>query len=144
MTHYEKESPEYRAMRDLALSQLLSGKSLTSNGGVFAPIIKEFLESALAAEMEVFLDEDQRADGNKRNGKGSKTLKTSAGEVTIDTPADRHSNFEPEIVKKRQRILADNLAPQIISLYGRGGESKGYIGSAKRNVRYRSIGKCAK
>lgn len=120
MTHYEKESPEYRAMRDLALSQLLSGKSLTSNGGVFAPIIKEFLESALAAEMEVFLDEDQRADGNKRNGKGSKTLKTSAGEVTIDTPADRHSNFEPEIVKKRQRILADNLAPQIISLYGRG------------------------
>lgn len=120
MTHYEKESPEYRAMRDLALSQLLSGKSLTSNGGVFAPIIKEFLESALAAEMEVFLDEDQRADGNKRNGKGSKTLKTIAGEVTIDTPADRHSNFEPEIVKKRQRILADNLAPQIISLYGRG------------------------
>jgi transposase-like protein len=70
--------------------------------------------------MEVFLDEDQRADGNKRNGKGSKTLKTIAGEVTIDTPADRHSNFEPEIVKKRQRILADNLAPQIISLYGRG------------------------
>lgn len=65
----------------------------------FAPIIKEFLESALAAEMEVFLDEDQRADGNKRNGKGSKTLKTIAGEVTIDTPADRHSNFEPEIVK---------------------------------------------
>ncbi|HLW06812.1 MAG TPA: hypothetical protein VKY45_04555, partial [Marinilabiliaceae bacterium] len=38
-----KGRPEYRAMRDLALSQLLSGKSLTSNGGVFAPIIKEFL-----------------------------------------------------------------------------------------------------
>jgi hypothetical protein len=39
-------------MRDLALTQLRSGKSLTGEGGVFAPIIKEFLESALSAEME--------------------------------------------------------------------------------------------
>jgi len=28
--------------------------------------------------------------------------------------------FDPEIVKKRQTILADNLAPKIIGLYGRG------------------------
>ncbi|MFV0505280.1 MAG: hypothetical protein ACK5L5_01000 [Bacteroidales bacterium] len=51
MTRQKKESAEYIAMRDLALSQLKSGKSLTSEGGVFSPIIKEFLESALSAEM---------------------------------------------------------------------------------------------
>jgi len=81
MTDNLKESAEYIAMRDLALRA----------GGVFAPIIKEFLENALAAEMESHLDEDERSFGNKRNGKGRKTIKTSSGEVTIETPQDRHS-----------------------------------------------------
>jgi transposase-like protein len=116
----KKESPEYIAMRDLALTQLRSGKSLTGEGGVFAPIIKEFLESSLSAEMESHLDEEERGYGNKRNGRGSKTLKTSSGEITIETPQDRHSTFDPQIVKKRETILADNLAPQIIGLYGKG------------------------
>ena len=107
-------------MRDLALEQLKSGKSLTGKGGIFEPIIKEFLESALEAEMDTHLSEDQRLQGNKRNGKGTKTLKTSSGDVTIEPPYDRHGNFEPEIVKKRQTVLADNLAPKIIGLYGKG------------------------
>lgn len=120
MTEKRKESAEYIAMRDLALSQLRSGKSLTGEGGVFAPIIKEFLESALSAEMESHLDDAERSQGNKRNGKSSKTLKTSAGAVTIETPQDRHSTFNPQIVKKRETVLADNLAPKIIGLYGKG------------------------
>lgn len=120
MADKKKETPEYRAMRDLALEQLRSGKSLTGEGGVFAPIIKEFLESALSAEMEEHLSEEERLTGNKRNGKGTKTLKTSSGAISIDTPQDRNSSFEPEIVKKRQRVLADNLAPKIIGLYGKG------------------------
>jgi transposase-like protein len=120
MAAREKKSPEYIAMRDLALTQLRSGKSLTGEGGVFAPIIKEFLESSLSAEMESHLDEEERSYGNKRNGRSSKTLKTSSGEITIDTPQDRHSTFNPQIVKKRETILADNLAPQIIGLYGKG------------------------
>jgi len=116
----KKESPEYVAMRNLALEQLRSGKSLTGKGGVFAPIIKDFLETALSAEMETHLDDQERDLGNKRNGKGSKTIKTSSGEVTIETPQDRHSSFEPRIIKKRETILADNLSPQIIGLYGKG------------------------
>ena len=115
-----KESAEYIAMRDLALEQLKSGQSLTGEGGVFAPILKEFIESALQGEMESHLDSKERSHGNKRNGKGSKTIKTSSGMITIDTPQDRHSSFEPQIVKKRETVLADNLAPQIIGLYGLG------------------------
>ncbi len=63
-------NPEYIAMRDMALEQLKSGKSLTGKGGVFAPIIKEFLESALEAEMDEHLTSERRSQGNKRNGKG--------------------------------------------------------------------------
>ena len=120
MTEKKEKSQEYIAMRDLALSQLLSGKSLTGKGGVFSPIIKEFLEAALSGEMESHLDESERSNGNKRNGKGQKTIKTSSGEVTIETPQDRQSTFNPQIIKKRETILADNLAPQIIGLYGKG------------------------
>ncbi len=120
MTERKKESPEYLAVRDLALTQLRSGKFLTGEGGVFAPIIKEFLESALSAEMEGLLDDEERGYGNKRNGRSSKTLKTCSGKIVIEMPQDRHSTFNPQIVKKRETILADNLAPQIIGLYGKG------------------------
>jgi len=110
----------YKAMQAKALAQLRSGQSLTGKDGAFAPLLKQFIETALAAEMAGHLDEAQRSKGNKLNGKGSKTLKTLAGDITIETPQDRHSSFSPEIVKKRETVLADNLAPKIIGLYGLG------------------------
>ena len=114
------ESEEFKLMRDKALQQLMSGQSLTGKDGVFAPLLQQFLESALEGEMAAHLNEHERSQGNKRNGKGTKTLKTSDGMVTIATPQDRQSNFEPQIVKKRETVLADNLAPKIIGLYGLG------------------------
>jgi len=66
------------------------------------------------------LDEEERSQGNKRNGRGKKTLKSSLGSFDIDTPQDRQSSFEPGILKKRQTILADNLSEKIIGLYGLG------------------------
>jgi len=114
------ESEEFTTMRDKALHQLMSGKSLTGKDGVFAPLLQQFLESALEGEMASHLNEQARSQGNKRNGHGTKTIKTSDGMVTISTPQDRQSNFEPQIVKKRETILADNIAPKIIGLYGLG------------------------
>ncbi len=73
------EAEEFKAMQAKALEQLRSGKSLTGKDGVFAPLLKEFLETALEAEMEAHLDEQARLQGNKRNGKGQKTLKTGSG-----------------------------------------------------------------
>ena len=114
------EPTEINQLQALALKQLLSGQSLTGKDGVFAPIIKKFLETALDAEMTSHLDQNQRSNGNKRNGKKSKTVKTLDGVFEISTPQDRHSNFEPQLIRKRETVLADNLAPQIIALYGLG------------------------
>jgi putative transposase len=102
------------------LEQFKSGKSLFGKGGAFAPLLQSFLEKALDAEMESHLDEEERDQGNKRNGRGVKTIKSSSGEFTISTPQDRNSTFEPEIVKKRETILAENLESKIIGLYGLG------------------------
>ena len=103
-----------------ALSQLRSGKSLFGKEGAFAPMLKQFLESALEAEMEAHLEGAERLAGNKRNGKGKKTIKSSVGSVEIETPQDRQSSFEPQIIKKRETILADSLQEKIIGLYGLG------------------------
>ncbi|NME71007.1 IS256 family transposase [Flammeovirga aprica] len=118
-----KESAEFQQMRDLALKQLLSGQSLTGEGGVFTPLLKQFLDSALDAEMSSHLEEesrDKKAPKNKRNGKRSKTVKTIAGEIEVTTPQDRNSSFEPSIIPKRETVLADNMAPKILSLYSKG------------------------
>lgn len=111
---------DYAAMRDKALEQLRNGESLTGKGGAFAPLLKEFLEAALESEMSTHLNDSERSQGNKRNGRGSKRVKTIDGEIDIDTPQDRLSSFSPEIIKKRETVLADNLAPKIIGLYGLG------------------------
>lgn len=113
---------EKQDLKQKALKQFLNGESLFGKDGAFGPMLKEFLEQALEAEMEAHLSSDEKGKsmGNKRNGKGQKTVKSSHGEVQIETPQDRHSSFEPQIVEKRQRILADNLEKQIIAMYGLG------------------------
>ena len=116
----DRNSEEYQQMRDKALSQLRSGESLTGKDGAFGPLLKEFLEAALDGEMSSHLDDSERLKGNKRNGRGSKRVKIMAGEIDIVTPQDRHSSFSPEILKKRETILADNMSSKIISLYGMG------------------------
>lgn len=110
----------YNDIRDKALKQFRQGKSLFGKDGAFSPLLKNFLEEALQAEMENHLDQEARKLGNKRNGKRSKTLKTKDGSFEIETPKDRLSTFEPQIVKKRETILANSLQEKIIGLYGLG------------------------
>ena len=111
---------EIDQLQEKALAQLKSGQSLFGKDGAFAPMLKGFIEAALEAEMEAHLDDEQREGGNKRNGKGTKTIKSSAGSFDISTPQDRKSSFDPQLVKKRQTVLADSLQEKIIGLYGLG------------------------
>jgi len=112
------DTQEQQELEKKALDQLLSGKSLFGKDGAFAPMLKGFIEKALEAEMSEHLSNSP--EKNKRNGKGSKTLKTNIGSIEVATPTDRISSFAPSIVKKRQTILADNLSEKIIGLYGLG------------------------
>lgn len=70
--------------------------------------------------MDAHLSEEERSSGNRRNGKMSKKVQTKYGEVTIETPRDRDGTFQPETVKKRETILANGMADQIIEMYAMG------------------------
>lgn len=116
----KEESLEYEQMKQKALEQLRSGKSLYGKDGAFAPLLKSFLDAALEAEMETHLDEAERSTGNRRNGKTSKDIRTSSGTISVDTPRDRASSFEPELIRKRETILAESLESKILGMYGLG------------------------
>jgi len=103
-----------------ALEQFRSGKSLYGKDGAFAPMLKSFLESALEGELDSHLDEEERKEGNRKNGKTSKTVQTSEGPVELETSRDRNATFEPELVKKRETVLADTLEKKILGMYGLG------------------------
>lgn len=49
-------------MKQKALEQLRSGKSLYGKDGAFAPLLKSFLDSALEAELDIHLDAEERLD----------------------------------------------------------------------------------
>ena len=73
---------DYEALRAKALDQFKKGEPLLGKNGAFAPLLKQFLESALEAEMDAHLDEDERKKGNRRNGSNKKLLKSSDGSLS--------------------------------------------------------------
>lgn len=87
---------------------------------LFGNVIQQFLE----AEMEDHLgrskyDREPKDDKNYRNGYSPKNIKTSFGNVKVDIPRDRRSEFEPKIVKKYETVC-NELDKKVIGLYARG------------------------
>lgn len=111
---------DYEALKKKTLEQFRSGKSLFGKDGAFAPLLKDFLEAALQAELDEHLDDEQRDKGNRKNGHTNKALKTAEGTIDLSTPRDRTSEFDPQIVRKRETILAESLEQKIIGMYGHG------------------------
>jgi len=107
---------------DEILEEFRSGKKLTGKGGLLAPLIKQLTEAALEAEVESHIANDVLSGNkNRRNGVNKKTIKgTSDGTFELETPRDRNGTFEPQIVKKHQTTISDEIEEKIISMYGLG------------------------
>ncbi len=103
---------------EAALQALRDGKDLTGKDGILTPLIKQLTEAAMQAELEQHLAEGEAP--NRKNGSTRKTMKSSAGNFELDTPRDRAGSFEPQIVKKHQTHLTDELERKIIALFALG------------------------
>ena len=83
-------------------------------------LVQQTLQEALEAEIEEYLGYSKyqrNYNENSRNGYSSKTVKTDSGEVELNVPRDRKSEFEPQIVKKRQTILSEAHIKNLVSGY---------------------------
>lgn len=130
-----KEEIDYK----LAAHQLRTGKPLFGEGGALAPMLERILNAALEGEMDAHLDKVSREAGNRRNGRMSKKVQTQYGEVTVETPRDRDGSFEPETVRKRETILAEGMADQIIGMYAFGTSTR-EISRYFESVQYQTFG----
>ena len=114
------EAFDFKKFQSQAIEDMKAGKPLQGKDGIFTPLTKQIIELALEGELEAHLSEENRALGNRKNGKVSKRVKTGTGSFELETPRDRDASFEPQLVKKRQTILGESLEQKVIGLYGIG------------------------
>ena len=120
-------SPEEQARRAVIREILQSSdiSSIEDIQSLFKETIAEFMEKGLDAELEEKLgysryDYKNKETDNSRNGHSSKTLRTSMGEVEISVPRDRKGEFEPQLLKKNQTSITQDIEEKILSMYAKG------------------------
>ena len=110
---YQAEVKKCKTMEDVV------GKN-----GLMQKLFKDVIQQLLEAEMEEHLDREKyersnETNPNYRNGYSNKTVSSSFGEVGLDIPRDRKSQFEPKVVKKYETVC-NELDKKIIGLYACG------------------------
>ena len=117
----QNEEFDFEAFKQEAIKGLYAGKPLNGEKGIFAPLLKHFLEATLAGELDAHLQEERAAGkSNRKNGKTTKQVKSLSGEFELETSRDRSGTFEPMVLPKRQLIITTELEEKIINLYGLG------------------------
>lgn len=101
-----------------ALKSIQEGKPLLGEAGILTPLIKALTEAALEGELDSHLG--QEISANRRNGRSQKTIKSLNGNFELRTPRDRDGTFSPQLVKKHQTSLNDEIEQKIIAMYGVG------------------------
>lgn len=100
-------------------------KDMNDINSLFKEMVGDIIENGLEAELDEELgyskyDYRNKDTSNSRNGHSSKTMKTSFGDVEIAVPRDRNSEFEPQLVKKQQTSLSQDIEEKILSMYAKG------------------------
>lgn len=89
---------EVRRVKIRELLQLSGVSSMADIQDLFKETIAEFMEDSLDAELTEELghskyDYKNKATENSRNGRSSKKVRTSYGEVDVSIPRDRKGEF---------------------------------------------------
>ena len=120
-------SAEEQARR-AKIRELLQESNISSMEDIqnlFKETIAEFMENGLDAELDEELgysryDYKSKNTDNSRNGHSSKTLRTSFGDVEVSVPRDRKGEFEPQVLKKNQTSISQEIEEKILSMYAKG------------------------
>lgn len=107
------------------LLQMANIDSMDDIQDLFKETIAEFMENGLEAELDEDLgyskyDYKNKATDNSRNGHSSKNPRTSFGDVEVSVPRDRKGEFEPQLLKKNQTSISQDIEEKILSMYAKG------------------------
>lgn len=119
----EEEKQKRLKMREFLKDISIEGPDGLNN--FFKDMMKVAIEEFYQGELEEELgytryDYRNKESSNSRNGYSSKKLKSSAGEIEVNIPRDRNGEYEPQIIKKHQNTIGQDLEAKIISMYAKG------------------------
>ena len=83
---------------------------------MFADTLQEMLDTELGYPKN---GSNPETSSNRRNGHTKKSVCSEYGELELEVPRNREGEFEPTVVKKRQRDVA-GIEEQILALYAKG------------------------
>ena len=112
---------------DDQIRELIKKNNLKTAGDVQEMLKEMFgrtLEQMLEAELENELgyskyNYQEKNTDNSRNGHTKKKVRSDYGELDLQIPRDRNSEFDPVVVPKNQRDIS-GIEDQIISMYAKG------------------------
>jgi len=118
-----KLTPEKRNLIG-QLIEMYEPKSIGDLSAALKDLMGETIQGMLEAELDETLgyEKHEKTDEpktNYRNGHKQKTLKSTMGELEIDIPQDRNSEFEPKVVPKHKTNISE-IEQKIINMYARG------------------------
>ncbi|WP_231038671.1 IS256 family transposase [Pectinatus haikarae] len=125
----KNESTQKAAMREMMKNYLKDTNTNVRDGAdvknVMRDMMSVLLEGALDGELDESLgyskyDYKNKETGNSRNGHSNKTMHTSYGDMNLAVPRDRNGEYEPQIVKKYQNTVTQDMEEKIISMYAKG------------------------
>jgi transposase-like protein len=121
-----KRQPELPSLETIqkALGTAESVDDFFGKEGIFAQLFATTLEQMMEAELTAQLGYERyeakgRNTGNSRNGKRSRTVRSSGGEVEVQVPRDRNGEFQSALLEKHQRNT-NEIEEKVIALYSKG------------------------
>lgn len=129
MARRKNDTPQKAALREMMSNYLkdndIQVKDGTDVNSIMRDMMSVILEGTLDAEMDEELgyskyDYKNKDTDNSRNGYSPKTMHTSYGDMEIDIPRDRKGEFEPQVIKKYQNTVTQDMEEKIISMYAKG------------------------
>lgn len=114
----KNDTPQKAAMREL-MNGYLKQNNVKIKGGtdvnaMIRDMMSVILEGALDEEMNEEIgysryDYRNKETDNSRNGHSQKTMHTNYGDMEIDIPRDRKGEYEPQVVKKYQNTVTQDM-----------------------------------
>ena len=129
MARRKGDTPQKAAMREMMQDYLKSNDISIKNGTDVNSVMRDMMSVLLEGVLEEELDEEpgyskydfrNKNTDNSRNGHSKKTMHTSYGDMDVSIPRDRHGDYEPQLIKKYQNTVTQDMEEKILSMYAKG------------------------
>lgn len=116
----KNESPQKAAMREMMRGYLKDNDIRIKDGTDVHAVMRDMMSVLLKGILDEELgyskyDYKNKDTDNSRNGHSQKTMHTSCGDMEMAVPHDRNGEYEPQLIKKYQDTVTQDMEEKILS-----------------------------